>query len=160
MDKSCINVGILGWGTVGTGVSKILTNQNSLIAKNSGIELCLKKIVKRTLPATRQGVDIPMDCLTTDPAEVVDNPDIDIVVELIGGVTTAHSLIRRAIQKVNTSSQQTKPFLQNMVVNCSNSPQNTESVSILKRAQQAVFQSSKHYKRVSPATRSILFTVL
>ncbi len=98
MDRSCINVGILGWGTVGTGVSKILTNQNSLIAKNSGTELSLKKIVKRTLPATRQGVELPMDCLTTDPAEVVDNPDIDIVVELIGGVTTAHSLIRRAIQ--------------------------------------------------------------
>ncbi len=98
MDKSCINVGILGWGTVGTGVSKILMNQNSLIAKNSGTELCLKKIVKRTLPATRQGVELPMDCLTTDPAEVVDNPEIDIVVELIGGVTTAHSLIKRAIQ--------------------------------------------------------------
>ena len=98
MDKSCINVGILGWGTVGTGVSKILTNQNSLIAKNSGTELSLKKIVKRTLPATRQGVELPVDCLTTDPAEVVDNPEIDIVVELIGGVTTAHSLMRRAIQ--------------------------------------------------------------
>ncbi|MCY3550855.1 MAG: homoserine dehydrogenase [Candidatus Poribacteria bacterium] len=98
MDKSCINVGILGWGTVGTGVSKILINQNALIAKNSGTELCLKKIVKRTLPATRQGVELPIDCLTTDPAEVVDNPDIDIVVELIGGVTEAHSLIKRALQ--------------------------------------------------------------
>ena len=98
MDKSCINIGILGWGTVGTGVSKILMNQSSLIAKNSGAELCLKKIVKRSLPATRDGVDIPLDCLTTDPAEVVDNPDIDIVVELIGGISTAHSLIKRAIQ--------------------------------------------------------------
>ena len=98
MDKSCINVGILGWGTVGTGVSKILLNQHALIAKNSGTELCLKKIVKRTLPATREGVELPVDCLTTDPAEVVDDPDIDIVVELIGGVTEAHSLIRRALQ--------------------------------------------------------------
>ena len=98
MDKSCINVGILGWGTVGTGVSKILLNQHALIAKNSGTELSLKKIVKRTLPATRQGVDLPTDCLTTNPAEVIDNPDIDIVVELIGGVTEAHSHIKRAIQ--------------------------------------------------------------
>jgi homoserine dehydrogenase len=98
VDKSYINVGILGWGTVGTGVSKILLNQNALIAKNSGIELSLKKIVKRTLPATRDGVELPVDCLTTNPAEVVDNPDIDIVVELIGGVTEAHTLISRAIQ--------------------------------------------------------------
>ena len=43
-----------------------------------------------------------MDCLTTDPAEVVDNPDIDIVVELIGGVTTAHSLIKRSLQNGKT----------------------------------------------------------
>ncbi len=98
MDKSCINVGILGWGTVGTGVSKILMNQHALIAKNSGTELRLKKIVKRTLPATREGVELPVDCLTTNPADVIDDPDIDIVVELIGGVTEAHDLIRRAIQ--------------------------------------------------------------
>ena len=98
VDKSYINVGILGWGTVGTGVSKILMNQHALIAKNSGTDLNLKKIVKRTLPATREGVELPVDCLTSNPAEVVDNPDIDIVVELIGGVTEAHSLIKRAIQ--------------------------------------------------------------
>ena len=98
MDKSCINVGILGWGTVGTGVSKILMNQHALIAKNSGTELRLKKIVKRTLPATREGVELPVDCLTTNPTEVIDDPDIDIVVELIGGVTEAHGLIRRALQ--------------------------------------------------------------
>lgn len=98
MDKSWINVGILGWGTVGTGVSKILVNQNTLISKNSGIQLCLKKVVKRTLPALREGIELPADCLTTDPAEVVDNPEIDIVVELIGGVSEAHSLITRAIQ--------------------------------------------------------------
>ncbi|MDE0316550.1 MAG: homoserine dehydrogenase [Candidatus Poribacteria bacterium] len=98
MDKSCINVGILGWGTVGTGVSKILINQNTLVSQNSGIQLCVKKVVKRTLPASREGVELPTDCLTSDPAEVVDNPEIDIVVELIGGVSEAHSLITRAIQ--------------------------------------------------------------
>lgn len=98
VDKPCINVGILGWGTVGTGVSKILVNQNALIAKNSGTQLCLTKIVKRTLPASRAGVTLPSGCLTTDAAEVVANPDIDIVVELIGGVAEARSLISRALQ--------------------------------------------------------------
>ena len=98
MNKSCVNVGILGWGTVGTGVSKILLNQNALIAKNSGVELSLKKIVKRTLPATREGVELPVDCLTTDPTEVVDNPDIDIVVELIGGVSESRTLMSRALR--------------------------------------------------------------
>lgn len=91
-------MGILGWGTVGTGVSKILVNQNALIAKNSGTQLCLKKIVKRTLPASRPGIELPTDCLTTSPADVVDNPEIDIVVELIGGGSEARSFISRAIQ--------------------------------------------------------------
>lgn len=98
MEKSYINIGILGWGTVGTGVSKILVNQNSLISKNSRVQLSLKKIVKRTLPATRVGIELPADCLTDDANDVVDNPEIDIVVELIGGVSEAHTLISRAIK--------------------------------------------------------------
>ena len=98
VEKTCINVGILGWGTVGTGVSKILVNQNTLISKNNNIQLNLKKVVKRTLPAIREGIDLPSDCLSTDPNEVVDNPEIDIVVELIGGVSDAYSLMKRAIQ--------------------------------------------------------------
>ncbi|MCG9126456.1 homoserine dehydrogenase [Candidatus Poribacteria bacterium] len=93
-----MNIGILGWGTVGTGVSKILINQNSLISKNSGVQLSLEKVVKRTLPASREGIELPPNCLTSDPAEVVDNPDIDIVVELIGGVSEAQTLITRAIK--------------------------------------------------------------
>ncbi len=98
VDKSSINIGILGWGTVGTGVSKILVNQNALISKNSGVKLSLKKVVKRTLPASRHGIKLPDDFLTTDPADVVDNPEIDIVVELIGGIADAQSLIKRAIR--------------------------------------------------------------
>ena len=98
MNKSSINVGLLGWGTVGTGVSRILLNQSDLILQNSGVQLKLHKIVKRTLPASRDGIDLPADCLTTDASEVVDNPEIDIVVEIIGGVTDARQLIRRALQ--------------------------------------------------------------
>jgi homoserine dehydrogenase len=98
VDSSSINVGLLGWGVVGTGVSKILLNQSDLIVQNTGIQLRLTKIAKRTLPASRSGVQLPPDCLTTDLAEVVDSSEIDIVVELIGGVTDARRLITRAIR--------------------------------------------------------------
>ena len=98
MDRSSINVGLLGWGTVGTGVSKILVNQNRRISQNAGVQLQLTRIVKRTLPASRAGLQLPPECLTTEPAEVVDNPDIDIVVELIGGVADARRLIVQAIR--------------------------------------------------------------
>ena len=55
MGKSDINVGLLGWGTVGTGVSKILLGQSGLISQNAGVHLRLKKVAKRTLPALRPG---------------------------------------------------------------------------------------------------------
>ncbi len=98
MDKSSINVGLLGWGTVGTGVSKILLEQSDLIFRNTGVRLQLKRIAKRTLPASGSGVQLPADCLTTNPAEVVDNPEIDIVVEMIGGVPDARLLISKALR--------------------------------------------------------------
>ena len=98
MDKSSINVGLLGWGTVGTGVSKILLNQSNLIFQNTGIQLRLIKIAKRTLPASRSGVQLPVDCLTTNPAEVTENPEVDIVVELMGGTDDARRLINQAIR--------------------------------------------------------------
>ena len=98
MDKSSINVGLLGWGTVGTGVSKILLNQSDLISENTGIQLELTKIAKRTLPASRPGVKLPTGCLTTDPGEIVDNPEVDIVVELMGGTGDARRLVTQAIR--------------------------------------------------------------
>ena len=98
MDECRINVGLLGWGTVGTGVSKILLKQGDLIFRNSGVRLQLRKIAKRTLPASGSGVQLPADCLTTKPAQVVDNPEIDVVVEMIGGVPDARRLISRALR--------------------------------------------------------------
>ena len=98
MDNASINVGLLGWGTVGTGVSKILLNQSNLIEQNAGIQLRLIKIAKRTLPASRPGVELGADCLTTDPAEIVGNPEIDIVVELMGGTDEARLLVTQAIR--------------------------------------------------------------
>ena len=98
MGKSEINVGLLGWGTVGTGVSRILVNQKHRIYQNTGLSLNLSKIVKRTLPAYRSGIDLAKGCLTTDASAIVDNPDIEIVVELIGGTIGSRELISRAMR--------------------------------------------------------------
>jgi len=75
-----------------------LLGQSDLISQNAGVHLCLKKVAKRTLPALRAGLDLPDDCLTTNPTEVVNNPEIDIVVELIGGVIDARDVISKAIR--------------------------------------------------------------
>ncbi len=92
-----INVGLIGWGTVGTGVSKILVDKLSLIKKKTGVDVELLKIADRNVPCTREGVNIEPERLTKHPEDVIIDPKIDIVVELIGGIDDAKKYILTAI---------------------------------------------------------------
>ncbi len=89
-----INIGIIGVGTVGSSVVKILEKNRDIIRARAGKELRVVKGVVRTLDKKRD-IDIP---LTTDPYEVTDDPQIDIVVELMGGVEEAYAVVKRALQ--------------------------------------------------------------
>ncbi len=81
-------LGMLGLGTVGTGVVRLLTQQKNLT---------LKKIAVRDSTKVR---DIELPCpITTDPAEVLEDPEIEIVVEVMGGEQPALDYIRRAIDR-------------------------------------------------------------
>jgi homoserine dehydrogenase len=95
MSKS-IRLGILGLGTVGTGVVRILERNAALIERRIGLPLEVKCIAVRDASKVR-GVSIPDGVLTTDPFEVVRDSDIDIVVELIGGEDLARDLGLAAI---------------------------------------------------------------
>ncbi len=89
-----IRVGIIGVGTVGSSVVKVLEKNRDIITARAGKEIRVVKGVVRNLDKKRD-LDIP---LTTDPYEVTDDPDIDIVVELMGGVEEAYKVIKRALQ--------------------------------------------------------------
>jgi len=91
-----INIGLLGLGTVGTGTAKILIESKDLISSRVGTALNLKRIADIDINRDR-GIKFKEDVLTTDPLEVVDDPEIDIIVELIGGEGIAKDLILRAI---------------------------------------------------------------
>lgn len=91
-----INVGILGLGTVGTGIAKILMNNSALISSRLGAKLTLKKAADLYIDRDR-GISFDEGVLTTDPFAVVDDPDIDIILEMIGGQTIAKDLILKAI---------------------------------------------------------------
>lgn len=93
-----IELGILGIGTVGGGVWDLLRKNRDLIRNKSGIDLKIAKVADKD--TKRKGVlGIPDDIFTEDPIEVLEHPDIDIVVELIGGTTVARELIIRAAEK-------------------------------------------------------------
>lgn len=89
-----IQVGLLGLGTVGSGVMKLFQEHPDLLDRRVGAKLRIKKIAVRRLPPR-----IPVDpkLLTIDAMEVVRDPQVDIVVELIGGTTVAKTLCLEAV---------------------------------------------------------------
>lgn len=94
MDK-IVQVGLLGFGTVGSGVVRVLTDNSQLIAQRAGTEIAIKKILVRDLNKKR-ALSTAAE-LTTDPAAVIGDPEIDIVVELLGGEEPARTLMLEAL---------------------------------------------------------------
>lgn len=91
-----INIGMLGCGTVGIGTAKILLEKQELISARTGMMLNLKRIADIDTERDR-GLDLAPGVMTNDAAAVVDDPEIHIVLELIGGQTVAKDLMLRAI---------------------------------------------------------------
>jgi homoserine dehydrogenase len=94
--KSQINIGLVGLGTVGTGTAKILLDNRGLIARRVGVPLELKRIVD--LDVTRgRGLALPAGVLTSDLPGLLNDPTIDIIIELIGGYDTAKRVMLDAM---------------------------------------------------------------
>ena len=88
--KDVVKVGLIGFGTVGTGVAGIMlgTKKPFLRSRNFGLELIKIADIDTT---TDRGISLPEGILTTDANEILNDPDIDIVIELIGGYEPAKS---------------------------------------------------------------------
>jgi homoserine dehydrogenase len=93
-----VNLGIIGAGTVGGGVVQALERNGALMASRLGVRLHVARVAVRDLKKKR-GVSIPQAILTTDVGSVVNDPGIDLVVELIGGTTLARTLTLDALKQ-------------------------------------------------------------
>ena len=93
-----INVGIVGFGTVGTGTAKILIENSLLIEERIGVPIVVKKIADHD-PDKKREISVDPAILTKDANEILNDPEIDIVVELIGGYGYAKEFILKAIEK-------------------------------------------------------------
>ncbi len=91
-----VNIGILGLGTVGAGVYRLLRKNQELIRKKSCIDIVVRRIadIDRSMKSAH---DVPDSVFTTNAEELINDPDIDIVVELIGGTTISKELMLKAI---------------------------------------------------------------
>jgi homoserine dehydrogenase len=96
--KESIGIGLMGLGVVGGGVAQALTERAEALANQVGCPLSLRKILVRDL-RKRRTVKMERYLLTTDPTEVIADPEIDIVIEVIGGESPALDYIREAIAR-------------------------------------------------------------
>ena len=96
MDK--INVGLIGLGTVGEGVARILTGKPKFLEKKIGAKLVLKRVCDKDLRRTRE-LKLNPSILTTDVHKILNDPEIQIVVELIGGIRPAKDFILEAFKR-------------------------------------------------------------
>jgi homoserine dehydrogenase len=94
---SDVRIGLLGLGTVGAGVVKILQTQRAMLQERTGAGLTLAAIADTDLTRPREGLDIRALPMVGDAARVLDDPTIHVVVELVGGLEPARTFILRAL---------------------------------------------------------------
>ncbi len=93
-----VNVGLIGLGTVGTGVARGLLEKGHLLQQHVGARLVLKRVCDRNAQRLR-ALRVPASCVTRDAHAIVRDPEIQIVVELIGGLQPAKALILEAMRR-------------------------------------------------------------
>src|SRR5256886_7617146 len=92
-----LNVGLIGLGTVGSRIAERMLTWGPQLARRAGVELGLQKVLVRDVPR-RPTIDISPDLLTADPDEILNDPKVEVVMEVGGGDEPMRSYIERAIQ--------------------------------------------------------------
>lgn len=92
-----LNIGLLGFGTVGSGTAKILLTQKDILEERAGCPVNLKWICDKDL-ATDRGFAVPPGILTDDIDKLFQDPDLDIFIELMGGLEPARTFVLKAIE--------------------------------------------------------------
>jgi len=96
--KNQINIGLIGFGTIGSGVAKFLMERRSLLLERTGIGFNLSLVCDKDLSSKRDA-NIPKKMLTRDFNRVINDPDIHIIVELVGGIHPAKEIVMKALSK-------------------------------------------------------------
>ncbi|MGI6257527.1 MAG: homoserine dehydrogenase [Anaerovoracaceae bacterium] len=92
-----INIGLLGLGNIGTGTYKTLEMNHDHIAESTGVDLRITKILERDVDRDR-GIKVTPDQFTQEPKDIFSDPEIKIVIELLGGIEPATSFMLEAMK--------------------------------------------------------------
>ena len=92
-----VQIGLLGFGTIGSSVYRLIQKEHDQILEGTGVDLRVKKVLE--IAPGRIPAEAPAGLFTADFAEIVDDPSIDIVVEVIGGTDVAFDFVDAAMRK-------------------------------------------------------------
>ena len=95
-NSTVVNIGLMGLGVVGTGVAAHILGSNFFMADMTGRTVNLKKVLVRDASLTRD-VELPAGVLTTNAEDILTDPEIDIVVEVMGGTDPAENYVKQAL---------------------------------------------------------------
>ena len=96
-DTRPLGVGLAGFGTVGSGLARLLVDNADIIRRRTGRDMAIRAVLVRDAHKARE-VPLPAGAeLTTDPARLVNDPEIDVLVELMGGIDAARGIIADAL---------------------------------------------------------------
>lgn len=101
MNKPQINVAVMGMGTVGTGVVKVLVNNRQTIACKAGAQIVIKKILDKDIEGVKvklTALNLDLNLVTQNIDEIIHDAEVDIVVELMGGIHPAKEFILSALE--------------------------------------------------------------
>src|SRR3954468_3869719 len=113
VDPAIVRVGLLGCGNVGGALVELVGEQRDAIADRTGLRLDVARVAVRNT-AKQRTVELGADVLTNDAISVVEDPSVDVVVELIGGIEPARELILVALQNGKAVVTGNKELLANV----------------------------------------------
>jgi len=97
MSARPLNVGLIGLGTVGSQVAERMLSWGPQLSRRAGVELCLKRVLVRDV-AKRRTVEVSSDLLTADPADILGDQSIEVMIEVAGGDEPIRSYVEQAIR--------------------------------------------------------------
>jgi homoserine dehydrogenase len=97
VSEGALRIGLIGLGTVGSQVAGRLLERRHVLRRRAGVDLLLHRVLVRDLSKPR-AVAVPRELMTTDPSSVLDDPEVDVVVEVAGGEEPARGFLERALR--------------------------------------------------------------
>jgi len=148
-----INIGMIGGGTVGSGVFHALQQNADLMAARIGLRLGIGKVAVKAFDEPRP-YPISPSVLTLNWHEVVEDPAVQVVIELVGGTGIARTMILAALERGKPVVTANKALLSATARSCSPPPANLEPISTTKPVSPAESPSSRSCAKAWSATGS------